>query len=442
MNFPLKLITLFAIVFCASLTLYAQEESSELRVYVPEGSRLADVVGDRMGFNAITISGYLTEPDFADIRAYCYNGCSKVDLSECNLPENTLPPGAFAFDTGKHPSRLIPFDGPKEVILPKNLEVIGYGAFWFCGIEELYIPETVHTIEHDAFFWSALGEIEIPASCVNLGDQLFTLCPFLERVVFPGSLKVIPKSMCHSCFELKEFEFQEGLEVIEEKAFYGSGLRNIILPEGLKEIKKNAFHRTSVSYNDGTIVIPSTIEKLGVRSFAMPYDSHVYCKATVVPECEIEHFSELDSDYGEFAYSTPFDAGWYVFEANKEFVKGKYTEFVDFFPFQQAIYVPVGTAESYAAEFGFRAFSDFIELADFPVSLKEVSVDSGDVEFGVNGNVLNLKSSSPVALPVEVYSVNGMMEFQGELAGDLAVELTPGLHIVRVAGMVRKISIR
>ena len=80
-----------------------------------------------------------------------------------------------------------------EIVLPKNLKVIGDRAFAFCvSLPEIRIPDGVEEIGAFAFHGcESLREVTIPASVRRIGAHLFAMCESLVKVNFEGRIEDI-----------------------------------------------------------------------------------------------------------------------------------------------------------------------------------------------------------------------------------------------------------
>lgn len=96
-------------------------------------------------------------------------------------------------------------------------------------------------------------EIIIPSGVTVLGDNSCDLLPNLEKVTVPESVRVIGQGAFeHSRLAHIEFLGSSRLKVIERRAFYETGLKEITLPDNLTSIGSGAFAGTYLK----DIVIP------------------------------------------------------------------------------------------------------------------------------------------------------------------------------------------
>lgn len=110
----------------------------------------------------------------------------------------------------------------ESVVLPDQLEEIGGGAFSVCRkLKEIQIPNKVKYIGERAFMESGLVSLFLPASIESFESRLCEHCANLVT------------------FCISKSKLSEGST---EAMFYGDEkLTNVILPEGITEIGKDAF---------------------------------------------------------------------------------------------------------------------------------------------------------------------------------------------------------
>lgn len=81
---------------------------------------------------------------------------------------------------------------------------------------------------------------------------------YLENLVIPDNIKAIHKNAFYDSIKIKTLTISEGVETIGDSAFYGcTGLRELYLPSTLKKIGNYAFYgiptaRLAIKYN-GTV---------------------------------------------------------------------------------------------------------------------------------------------------------------------------------------------
>ena len=102
----------------------------------------------------------------------------------------------------------------------------------------------------------------VPANYCNLNlhfsDFSDPYVKYLENLVIPDNIKIIHKNAFYDSIKIKTLTISEGVETIGDSAFYGcTGLRELYLPSTLMRIGNYAFYgiptaRLAIKYN-GTV---------------------------------------------------------------------------------------------------------------------------------------------------------------------------------------------
>lgn len=128
-----------------------------------------------------------------------------------------------------------------ELIVPSGTE-IKYGAFNFCYIDKITIKSGITSIPKGAFEDFFGNEVVLPDTVTQIGEQAFYNSK-INKVNIPSKISVIGSSAFRTCMNLKHINLPEGLTTIDSEAFWGSGL-------------------------EGNLVIPSTVNSVGIYGFA------------------------------------------------------------------------------------------------------------------------------------------------------------------------------
>jgi hypothetical protein len=101
-------------------------------------------------------------------------------------------------------------------------------------------------------------------------DEIGDSCPIfngpVSSIVFPKNLKEIPAGFYGDRAEyLSAVKWPETLEIIGKSAFQGAGFTELVIPEGVKEIRDSAF---SGCKNLTSVTIPASIERIGDYAFS------------------------------------------------------------------------------------------------------------------------------------------------------------------------------
>ena len=96
------------------------------------------------------------------------------------------------------------------------------------------------------------------------GERDYSAFGCVKEITLPTTMRVIGKKACDSP-RLSKIALNEGLEVIEEEALAGTGLKSIVMPSTLKSIGSCAFQHCS--YLE-TVVLNEGLEEIGYGAFS------------------------------------------------------------------------------------------------------------------------------------------------------------------------------
>ncbi len=140
--------------------------------------------------------------------------------------------------------------------------VVGFGAFETSGISELYIPATVASLGANAFVGCPnLTTVEIYS---KNNSSSFNNCASLETVII-GSER-IGYMMFDSNSNLKNLTLKEGVKEIGKQAFARTSITSVSIPSTVKNISHWAFWRCA-SLEAVTFAEASTVETIGYQVF-------------------------------------------------------------------------------------------------------------------------------------------------------------------------------
>ena len=186
-------------------------------------------------------------------------GCTNTEISDITIREGKVGIAMYSFVS----CRMI-----GSVKLPNSLKVIGKGAFAGCSfitIEEmpssleriedyafygcnggnfgkdyhLTLPDSLTHIGRSAFYGAQVMGLEIPSSCKYIGDYAFWGTMFLGsnvnfNVVTPDGIVTTPRRFY--------LTLNEGIEYIGSRAFFDSGIVDLVIPDSVTEMGIRAFY--------------------------------------------------------------------------------------------------------------------------------------------------------------------------------------------------------
>lgn len=199
----------------------------------------------------------------------------------------------------------------KKIILPDTVRYISDEAFYqptdwttknFSSLMEIVLPEGLKTIGKDAFGMNMeLQKIEIPASVTDIERGAFYGCTNLSSVTFKGNNTFVHGGAFGSLMygesfagflselynewlyddnssdffvwqnqllaykgESKTPVIPDSVKAIAGKAFVGSEITGVTIPQGVKEIGQYAFYETGTLES---VVIPSSVEVIDNNGF-------------------------------------------------------------------------------------------------------------------------------------------------------------------------------
>ena len=103
------------------------------------------------------------------------------------------------------------------------------------------IPEGVTTIGTWAFRNRPVETVQFPSTLQTIGFLSFCDCKNLETPIFPSTLSWIGDYAFCDCSNVKEIQLSGNVEYIGESAFSSCPIRELILPDNIKEIGSRCF---------------------------------------------------------------------------------------------------------------------------------------------------------------------------------------------------------
>jgi hypothetical protein len=206
-----------------------------------------------------------------------------------------------------------------SVELPEIVE-IGNNAFTNCyNMEKVVFGAELGKIGDNAFRnCYNLKEVALGPKLEEIGGSAFSGCKNLERVVLGPKLEKIGLGTFWGAEKLTSIELPKSLKIIDSHAFYQCDLQEVVLPDGLQEIGDFAF---SFNKHLKAIHIPSQVRAMShlgwwctelasltvdpKNAYYESYENTIIEKATktVIQGCNTSRIPEGVEHIGLFAFA-------------------------------------------------------------------------------------------------------------------------------------------
>ena len=212
------------------------------------------------------------------IHTGAFTNCKSLKMVTLPLSLETLGTLAFAQCAGLE----------KIFALGDKLTTIEDGAFYNCiNLTEVPLKESITSLgivqmtmdggyEHSVSIWShtekdgvfhgckALQKVTIPSKVTLLAEKLF-FDSGVKEVVLPDGITEIGSRVFEGCIKLEKMNWPAGIPVVPQNAFkYCIALTEVKLNEGVTTIDTQAFDNCS---SLKTLIFPSTLSKIGKDAF-------------------------------------------------------------------------------------------------------------------------------------------------------------------------------
>ena len=188
-------------------------------------------------------------------------------LEEVVIEDGVKRIGAYAF---KNCTKL------RSIDFPNSVTEMGEAVLQGCtALKSVKLSKNIDKISDYFFSYTGIEQITIPEGITSIGGYTFEGCDMLKKVTFSASVKEIGYGMFWNVkslteIEVKEannnFKFENGLLMSKDGTTVYCGilsLEEITIPDGVKEIRVNAFVGSSAKY----INVPNSISYISGGEF-------------------------------------------------------------------------------------------------------------------------------------------------------------------------------
>ena len=201
----------------------------------------------------------------------------------------------------------------KTVIIQNGVTSIGDSVFGYCrSLTSVTIPNSVTSIGNSAFYdCESLTSINIPNGVTSIGEYAFGDCKSLASITISNSVTFIGDNAFLWCNKLTDINIDEenpyfyskdGLIIKKSNneliAIAGALSGKIIIPEGVKNLKKRVF-----SYNENitSISIPASLTNLNTENPNYP-EEVLFAGCTNLTSVEVDQKNPIYSSYNNVIY--------------------------------------------------------------------------------------------------------------------------------------------
>ena len=164
--------------------------------------------------------------------------------------------------------------GCKGTVIPEGVECICERAFKsITGLKSIKLPSSLKTIENQAFYNVGLTSIVIPKSVTTIGTGAFGCCENMTSVSVEdgntvyesptGSNAVIETATSTLVVGCQTTIIPKNVRIIGSYTISGPAITELTIPEGVEQIEECAFYKCSFE----TILLPHSVKKLDYGVF-------------------------------------------------------------------------------------------------------------------------------------------------------------------------------
>ncbi len=296
-------------------------------------------------------------------------------LGEGNFKSIVIPEGVERIEAAAFSNNFL----LESADLPSTLQFLGENAFGATVLTSVTIPAATTEIEGRPFaFIQGLTSLTVEAdnpvydSRGNCNAIIETATNTLQEgtvsTVIPSSVRIIGES-AFSSLKLGELNVPEGVERVEEYAFYKCGISALSLPHSLRYIGRSAFYSNPLLT---TMVIPEGVEIIEDYAFSSGY-KRVELPSTLKFLGSCFEGNDLEDVY--VASPIPCEVSGST--------NGSYPFYPDGLGFAATLHVPAGSRAIYESSLGFDHFPVVVEAGMEDLTTFTANIDGVEMSFRV-----------------------------------------------------------
>ena len=152
-----------------------------------------------------------------------------------------------------------------SVDIPGSVTSIGHHAFTECNLETVVFPESVQQIGVSALSYNRnLRYCKWSSQVAGIPDYMFTGDEALIDIALGGNITWIGNGAFEQCLSLEKIALPDTVKYIGYSAFSYTGLKEIVIPDGVERIEANTF---SYCTELERVYLPESVTFIGDYAF-------------------------------------------------------------------------------------------------------------------------------------------------------------------------------